>query len=183
VDQRDRYCRYCRLALPMRDLPNNLPFDYVSPRNAERLRHAGSPKALQGHIRLFEKPYTREVVEKVLELYRPDHQFNRLSVESNQDTILVSFVGYDSHPVRRQLAQLHNGRDIVVLNSADRPHLGRATTQSSLHQDEVRPFASILGRSRFGFVPRGDAPGASRRCKLLAPPASSGNLGTCKNKP
>jgi hypothetical protein len=71
-DQRDRYCRLCGLAMPLSDLPNNLPFDYVSERNAERLKQAGSPKARKGQIRVFNQIYTREIVEKVLELYRPD---------------------------------------------------------------------------------------------------------------
>lgn len=84
-------------------------------------------------------------------------QFNREQVASNQDTYLASFVGYDSHPVRRDLARLHNGHDVIVQNSTQRPHLGRVTVKSTLEQEEVRTFASLLQRSRFAFVPRGDA--------------------------
>jgi hypothetical protein len=84
-------------------------------------------------------------------------QFNRTQVESNQDTCLASFVGFDSHPVRRELARLHNGQDVIVHNSAQRPHIGRVTVKSTLDQEEVRTFASLLQRSRFAFVPRGDA--------------------------
>ena len=70
-DQRDRYCRMCSMALPMRNLPNNLPFDFVSPGNAERLKQAGSPLALKGRLKIFRQQYTREITEKVRRLYNP----------------------------------------------------------------------------------------------------------------
>jgi len=71
--QRDYYCRWCSIALPLRSLPNNLPFDFVSPGNAERLKKARSPKALRGELKIFSQPYTREIVEKIAALCHPKH--------------------------------------------------------------------------------------------------------------
>lgn len=69
--QRDYYCRWCSIAIPLRSLPNNLPFDFVSKGNAERLRKARSPKALKGELKIFNKPYTREIVDKIAALCHP----------------------------------------------------------------------------------------------------------------
>jgi hypothetical protein len=51
-EQRARACGSCSIPLPIQPQPDTLPFDYVSPRNAERLRAAGSPLALRGGLRI-----------------------------------------------------------------------------------------------------------------------------------
>ena len=44
-DQRDRACHSCSVAIPMKEYPDDLPYDYVSPSNLKRLEAAGSPMA------------------------------------------------------------------------------------------------------------------------------------------
>lgn len=62
-DQRDRYCRYCSIPVPLREVPNDAGKDYVSPANAERLLRAGSPWAKRGKIELIERQFDREDIE------------------------------------------------------------------------------------------------------------------------
>lgn len=68
-DQVDTFCGKCSGAIPMpsfsdgrggRDGPTH---DYVSPGNYERLIAAGSPKAQRGHVRIWDRKFTREDIE------------------------------------------------------------------------------------------------------------------------
>lgn len=68
-DQVERYCPNCSGCLPMeavsdgrggRDGPT---VDIVSPGNLERLKAAGSPKALRGQVQVFDRKITREEIE------------------------------------------------------------------------------------------------------------------------
>lgn len=75
-DQVKEYCPNCSGCLPMpavsdgrggRDGP---AYDIVSPENLKRLIAAGSPKALKGHVEIFDRKITREDIE-VLSDWRP----------------------------------------------------------------------------------------------------------------
>ncbi len=68
-DQVERYCPNCSGCLPMpavsdgrggRDGPT---YDIVSPGNLEKLIAAGSPKAIKGHVEIFDHKITREEIE------------------------------------------------------------------------------------------------------------------------
>jgi hypothetical protein len=143
------------LALPLQSLPGQLLLFDMNP-------FSGLPELLAGNGRvdlaansLHRRQYRpgRDVSFPTCSIV----QFQREHVASNENTLLVSLVGWNSHPVREALARLHNGRDVVIRCGRDRRHFGRASTGSSLEQPEVRDFAQLLLNSRFGFVPRGDA--------------------------
>lgn len=52
--QRDQHCCSCSIPLPIEPLPDTLSADWVSPRNAMRLREAGSPMALGGRLHIVD---------------------------------------------------------------------------------------------------------------------------------
>ena len=56
-DQRDRYCRFCSIPIPVETVPNNFPYDYVSRGNAKRLLKAGSPLAKGGGIHILDEKW------------------------------------------------------------------------------------------------------------------------------
>jgi hypothetical protein len=67
VDQRNRYCRYCSIPVPMVAVPNNLNFDYVSPANAVRLIKAGSPLAKKKDgLKIVSKSFNADELRNLL---------------------------------------------------------------------------------------------------------------------
>lgn len=65
-DQRERYCRYCSIPIPMESLPDTLDYDYTSKGNAKRLIEAGSPQAKKGKLTIIDKIYTYEDIQGFL---------------------------------------------------------------------------------------------------------------------
>jgi hypothetical protein len=63
ADQRNRYCHQCSIPVPFGCIPNDLPFDYVSPGNLEKLKAAGSPLIKKGGYKIIEQTFTREQIE------------------------------------------------------------------------------------------------------------------------
>lgn len=79
-------------------------------------------------------------------------------------TILASFRGGATHPVRQALAGLHDGREIVV-NLVGRAHVGRIDAVAGRTDAD---YESLLDSSVFAFVPRGDALFSYRLLEVLA---------------
>jgi hypothetical protein len=76
------------------------------------------------------------------------------STPSSPRDVLASFRGAGSHPCRTEVAALHDGANFIceLVNPAN--HIGRIdATSGSLDTH----YASLLARSVFTFVPRGDA--------------------------
>jgi len=66
MDQVDEYCTKCSAAIPMPAVLASESFDLVSPSNLERLKKAGSPRALRGDVVVFDEKFTREDIEKTV---------------------------------------------------------------------------------------------------------------------
>jgi hypothetical protein len=66
-DQRERYCDSCSIPIPMKNLPTNLPYDYVSETNAKKLEQVDSPLARRGKIRVTDEILLPEGVEGIIE--------------------------------------------------------------------------------------------------------------------
>lgn len=95
-------------------------------------------------------------------------RFDREGVASNAGTRLVVFMGADTHPLRRQLATLDDGRDVVIRLKRDRAYFGRASIATPLADPAIADYAELLQGSRFGFVVRGDAPFSYRLLETMA---------------
>jgi hypothetical protein len=68
--------------------------------------------------------------------------------------ILASFQGVDSHPIRKHLKSIANGKSIVV-NLVERTrHVGKI---DAVNATTDRDYEQLLANSNFAFVPRGDA--------------------------
>lgn len=79
--QRARSCGSCSIPLPIEPVPDTLPFDYVSPGNAERLRAAGSPLALRGGLRIVSSVDLTHQVQRNPRFFAPtgtSHYWSRL---------------------------------------------------------------------------------------------------------
>lgn len=63
-DQKERYCKYCSVAIPMKDVPSDLPFEYVSEKNAQRLIKAESPLAKNNRICVVNDKIKRELINQ-----------------------------------------------------------------------------------------------------------------------
>jgi len=70
-DQIERYCPMCGGALPFSCPSNKEAYDFVSPKNYERLIKINSPKALSGRIQIFDKKLNKEEIEKLLKDWKP----------------------------------------------------------------------------------------------------------------
>lgn len=69
--------------------------------------------------------------------------------------VLASFQGVASHAVRLKLAELHDGRDVIVRIVPPRHHeQTRVDAEAGVRDPE---YGALLAASRFAFVPRGDA--------------------------
>ena len=79
-DQRDRYCRYCSIAIPMQTYPDTLKFEYVSPHVKELLEKAQFPLAKSGRLKVVKGPYTIEDIRKAKKL-RPPQQYSKRGTE------------------------------------------------------------------------------------------------------
>jgi hypothetical protein len=71
-----------------------------------------------------------------------------------EKTILAGFRGVDSHPCRRELAALHDGATILAEIVERQNHIGRLDAISGAVD---AAYVSLMARSIFAFVPRGDA--------------------------
>ena len=69
ADQREEYCRYCSIPLPIAPLPDNLEEDWVSRANAERLLAARSPLALNGRLKIVDGTVLGEAAGRDSRLY------------------------------------------------------------------------------------------------------------------
>lgn len=80
-------------------------------------------------------------------------------------TVLASFQGAPSHPVRKALGALHDGRHIIVRLIDPRNHAGRI---DALAGKTDKAYESLLDASVFSFVPRGDALFSYRLLEVMA---------------
>lgn len=85
--------------------------------------------------------------------------------EPVERTILASFQGAPSHPVRTALAAVHDGRDIIVNLIDPKNHLGRIDATAGRTDTG---YEDLLDRSVFSFVPRGDALFSYRLLEVMA---------------
>jgi hypothetical protein len=79
--------------------------------------------------------------------------------------VLASFQGAPSHPVRRALARLHDGRDMIIRLVEPAAYAGRIDKEAGATDSE---YESLLDRSVFAFVPRGDALFSYRLLETMA---------------
>jgi hypothetical protein len=79
--------------------------------------------------------------------------------------ILASFRGAPSHPCRKQLAALHNGREFVVELLPVEHHAGKIDAMTRTHDTG---YVELMRRSVFAFVPRGDCHFSYRLIETLA---------------
>lgn len=100
-DQRDRYCRYCSIAVPLQSVPNDLGYDYVSPGNLRRLRKAGSPWVKKGKAKLVNKEFTRKDIEKILatEPYAPWEYLGENEVRDKNGKVKGGYTKRREHKV------------------------------------------------------------------------------------
>lgn len=80
-------------------------------------------------------------------------------------TVLASFQGAASHPVRLELAKLDNGGDIRVRLIDPKNHLGRIDAEAGRTD---LSYEELLDASVFSFVPRGDALFSYRLLEVMA---------------
>jgi hypothetical protein len=74
--------------------------------------------------------------------------------EVRRRDVLASFQGAASHPVRQVLAQLHDGKDLIIKLVEPGGYFGRIDKESGATDSQ---YETLLDRSVFAFVPRGDA--------------------------
>jgi hypothetical protein len=82
-----------------------------------------------------------------------------------QRDALASFQGAGSHPVRRALERLHDGKDFIIKLVEPAAYAGRIDIESGTSDGD---YASLLDRSVFAFVPRGDALFSYRLLEAMA---------------
>lgn len=79
-------------------------------------------------------------------------------VSLQERTLLASFVGFNSHPVRQGLRALDNGKDIFVRVFERRGYVGSVSIEETAATSAaVADFDRLACTSVFSFVPRGDA--------------------------
>jgi hypothetical protein len=80
-------------------------------------------------------------------------------------TVLASFRGVPSHPIRRKLASIAEGEKIVV-NLVERDnHSGKI---NALNKTTDAAYEALLQRSIFAFVPRGDSRFSYRLLEVMS---------------
>lgn len=80
-------------------------------------------------------------------------------------TILASFQGAPSHPVRKALEALHDGKDFVVRLIDPKNHVGRIDAVAGKTDTA---YEDLIDASVFSFVPRGDALFSYRLLEVMA---------------
>ena len=70
-DQVERYCPYCSAAIPMARPSSHEESDMASITNAKKLETAKSPKYLNGKIKIFNRKFSREEIEKCKKDWTP----------------------------------------------------------------------------------------------------------------
>jgi hypothetical protein len=78
--------------------------------------------------------------------------------------ILASFQGADTHPVRRHLTRIDDGRHIVVRLVDPARHAGKIDADTG---QVDAGYAELIDKSVFGFAPRGDCLFSYRLLELL----------------
>jgi hypothetical protein len=86
------------------------------------------------------------------------------TVERPRD-VLASFQGAASHPVRRVLARLDDGKDFIVRLVEPSAYVGRIDTEGGATDSD---YEALLDRSVFAFVPCGDALFSYRLLETMA---------------
>jgi glucuronyl/N-acetylglucosaminyl transferase EXT1 len=89
----------------------------------------------------------------------------REAAADKQRDVLASFQGAASHPVRRALARLHDGKDFIINLVEPSGYSGRIDQESGVTD---RQYELLLDRSIFAFVPRGDALFSYRLLEVMA---------------
>jgi len=89
----------------------------------------------------------------------------RDSANPGERDVLASFQGAASHPVRRALARLHDGRDVIIRLVEPSAYAGRIDKEAGVTD---REYEWLLDRSVFAFVPRGDALFSYRLLETMA---------------
>jgi hypothetical protein len=82
-----------------------------------------------------------------------------------EKNLLASFRGIGSYPARLALAKLHDGHDFICELIPPDGHVGKIDAASAT-QDPA--FSSLMSRSTFAFVPRGDAMFSYRLIEALS---------------
>jgi hypothetical protein len=95
----------------------------------------------------------------------PALPFVRNAAGETYRDILASFQGASSHPVRRALARLHDGRDFVIKLVEPAAYAGRIDKEVGATDSD---YEALLDRSVFAFVPRGDALFSYRLLETMA---------------
>jgi hypothetical protein len=70
-DQVERYCPMCGAALPFTCPSNKEAYDYVSPKNYQRLLKIKSPKALCGRVKIFDRKMSKKEILMVMKNWKP----------------------------------------------------------------------------------------------------------------
>src|SRR5262249_54290 len=84
---------------------------------------------------------------------------------ARQRDVLASFQGAASHPLRRALARLHDGSNVIIRLVEPAVYAGRIDKEAGATDSE---YESLLDRSIFAFVPRGDALFSYRLLEAMA---------------
>jgi len=70
-DQVKRYCPNCSAAIPMPGIDAHSSYEYASKSIADKLKELGSPKFLRGQVKIYDKKFTREEIEKNAKNWMP----------------------------------------------------------------------------------------------------------------
>jgi hypothetical protein len=82
--------------------------------------------------------------------------------------LLLSFRGKNSHPVRAELAKLHNGGDVVVEVLPTRTYGGVGQADVLSPSGQAAGYLDVLASSVFGLAPRGDSHFSYRLPEIMA---------------
>ena len=81
----------------------------------------------------------------------------------------LTFQGVETHPVRRSLGRLHNGRDVVIVNRCTNPKaLSRRYNECTLFGETPWEFEDLLANTTFSLVVGGHSIFSPRLLEVLA---------------
>ena len=116
------------------------------------------------------------VADGSLAMYERDLNFNTISMPalpivysrsalSGERSIMASFQGVNSHPIRELLKHVANGSTIVVNLVERERHWGKV---DAINAKTDPAYEELLANSRFAFVPRGDALFSYRLAEVMS---------------